>query len=66
MKPTCAARTRVKLKRLAQCPPLQGLVHLPGLERFDLECLDELEVFGIGGNDGQFAFDSGGGDERIG
>jgi len=42
------------------------LVHLAGLERFDLECLDGLEVSGIGGNDSQFVFDGGGGDERIG
>ena len=47
-------------------PVAAGVVHLAGLERFDPECLDGLEVFGIGGNDSQFVFDGGGGDERIG
>ena len=39
---------------------------LAGLERFDPQCLDGLEVFGIGGNDSEFVFDGGGGDEGIG
>lgn len=41
-----------------------GLVHLAGLERFDLECFDGLEVSGIGDNDSEFVLDGGGGDER--
>jgi len=46
----------------------QHRVHDPltGLERFDPQCLDGLEVFGIGGNDSEFVFDGGGGDEGIG
>ena len=43
---------------------LQGI--LAGLERFDLECFDGLEVFGIRGDDSEFVLDGGGGDERIG
>ena len=44
-------------------PVAAGLVHLAGLERFDLECFDGLEVSGIGGNDSEFVLDGGGGDE---
>ena len=46
----------------------QHRVHDPlaGLERFDSQCLDGPEVFGIGGNDSEFVFDGGGGDEGIG
>jgi len=46
----------------------QHRVHDPlaGLERFDSQCLDGLEVFGIGGNDSEFVFDGGGGDKGIG
>jgi hypothetical protein len=43
-----------------------GVGFLAGLERFDLECFDGLEVFGIGGDDSEFVLDGGGGDERIG
>lgn len=44
-------------------PVAVGLVHLAELERFDLECFDGLEVFGIGGNDSELVLDGGGGDE---
>ncbi len=46
-------------------PVAAGLVYSTGLERFNPACLDRLEVFDIGGNDSQFVFDGGGGDERI-
>jgi len=39
---------------------------LAGHERFDSECLDRPEVFGIRGNDSQPVFDGRGGDLRIG
>ena len=44
-------------------PVAAGLVHSAGLERFDLECFDGLEVSRIGGNDSEFVRDGGGGDE---
>jgi len=44
-------------------PVAAGLVPLARLERFDLECFDGLEVFGIGGNDIEFVLDGVGGEE---
>ncbi len=61
---SCMSALRRCALREPQADPDQG--PLAGLERFDPQCLDGLEVFGIGGNDSEFVFDGGGGDEGIG